>query len=85
MDALGMRLAVVVDPTVMAARETSNRVDARSLEGVGELIRVEFRADARDRFRGMEVEVNLSACAWENRTYMLCLLSDVLDSPESLN
>ena len=59
MDALGMRFAVVINPAVMTAGEASDRIDARFLQCIAEFIGVEIRADAGDRLRCMEVEMNL--------------------------
>jgi len=56
--AFGVRLARVVDPAVVPAREAADLVHVRALERGGELIGVEAAADAGDLLAGVEVEMD---------------------------
>jgi hypothetical protein len=58
--ALGIRLGVVVDHAVVAAREARDGVDPRLFHGGGELFGVEVVADAFDLLAGVEVEMDLT-------------------------
>ena len=59
MHILRMGWGIIIDPAMMAAGETGDRIDARLKQGIAEVVGIEVAADAGDLFRGMEIEVDL--------------------------
>lgn len=65
--ALGVLLAMVVHPAMVAAGETGDGVDSCILQGLGEFVGVERVAYIGEMFAGMEIEVDLSVCSFGTR------------------
>ncbi len=58
--ALGRGGGFVIQPAMVAARETGDGIDMRPHQRIGEFVRVEASADAADVLAGVEIEVNLA-------------------------